>query len=414
MARSAFAQTLCTGFTLSFIWPALGSCAAEGPDDRGSQDVQALRDAAEGSTAWTLQLSQGTLLKALKDQPYPATSEHYDTTDLCFLPIELGEIPLQQMVYIGDTQQGHAKIVAKTGFALPALFIQKTEAQTDSTSLGEQSLRDDDQEDAEDVPLPQTETATEAGEEEAGEEEAGTGLSESENDPPGKDSWIAAFDQNLAENELYRALKRQGITFANERSECPFQSGWVYEGHVTGAVKEPGLLRPFDYTPINSCYSALPRHLAFAAGRSGGRRSHAACDVHGNVGDRVVAIADGTILNAYDFYAGTCAVEVAHKGNGWEFVARYGELKCQQRAEIAINKSVLKGDLIGEVGNLIGISASMLHFELYSAERTGPLTTVGGGSPREYFKLPQSNPGKFFRRRDLLNPTSLLRDWRQP
>lgn len=423
MFKVTFAKTLCMGFTMSVAWLALGSCSDGAPDERSAHDVQELGEAAEGSTTWSVLLSQGTVLKRLKDKPYATDSRAYGAQDLCFLPIELKEIPLEHMVRIGDTRDSHSKIGAQTGFKIPALFTRERGRRIGSDATEQQSREGEEEveerggqpESSASSTQPQSNSSgtTVAGRLMRGRTETPVDSSAAAIEESGDDSWFAGFDENVRANELYRSLKARGITFANERSECPFGFGWVYEGHVSGAVKEPGMVQPFDYTPIRSCLSAQPFHLAFAAGRDGGSRSHAACDVHGNVGDSVVAIADGQILNVYDFYLGTCAVEVLHQGNGWKFVARYGELRCGARAGISAGRSVTKGARIGTVGNLIGISDSMLHFELFTGERSGDLTTLSGGSAAEYFAVEGANPGRFYRRRDLMNPTQLIRSWRQ-
>jgi len=105
----------------------------------------------------------------------------------------------------------------------------------------------------------------------------------------------------------------------------------------------------------------------------------------------VFAIDGGQILRKYHFYQGTYAIEVRHN-NG--LIARYGEVKNSTVAHAGVNDQVTRGQHIGYIDHL-----NMLHFELYSGNAEGPLTTRGGNS--------------FQRRSDLLDPTPYLVRWEE-
>lgn len=75
-------------------------------------------------------------------------------------------------------------------------------------------------------------------------------------------------------------------------------------------------------------------------------------------------------------------------------MVRYGELKKNVAPGISEGASVEKGALLGYVGKLEGLNLSMVHFELYGETGEGALTD-------------HSN-GPYYRRKDLLNPTSFL------
>lgn len=109
---------------------------------------------------------------------------------------------------------------------------------------------------------------------------------------------------------------------------------------------------------------------AFGSGRSNGRK-HAGCDLYSPIGTEVFAMAAGTIIQpVYAFYAGTYALEVDHG----TFVARYGEIKKDVADKFETGESVAQGQLLGYVGDLINIRASMLHLEIYTGAATGALT----------------------------------------
>ncbi len=130
-----------------------------------------------------------------------------------------------------------------------------------------------------------------------------------------------------------------------------------------------------------------------------GNSAHAGIDFIADPGTQIIAMTDGTVINIYNFYAGTQAVEVKNTDGT---IIRYGEINPQ----ISIGTAVKQGDLIGCVipNNLDGLS--MLHLEIYlgfdknNQVVTGPLTQVSNST--EYWYVFIRN---YLRRADLIDPT---------
>jgi murein DD-endopeptidase MepM/ murein hydrolase activator NlpD len=156
---------------------------------------------------------------------------------------------------------------------------------------------------------------------------------------------------------------------------------------------------PFAGLPVPN-WTAPPR--CFGARRSGGARAHAGCDIYFPVGTAIHAIADGTVVREPSaFYAGTDAIEIDHG----DFIARYGEV--QHGSALVHNGERVKAcQPIAKVGKLVGLSVSMLHLELYDKSAQGPLTVDASRGAR----TPDGRP--FMRRKDLIDPTPKLNDWR--
>lgn len=139
----------------------------------------------------------------------------------------------------------------------------------------------------------------------------------------------------------------------------------------------------------------------FGARRSGGARAHAACDLYFPEGTIIHAITAGKVtLGPYPFYQGTFALEVDHG----TFLARYGEI--QQSTFVHQGDQVTAGQPLAKVGNLIGITNSMLHLELYNKSAQGPLTVKGVQTARTASGVP------YMRRKDLIDPTAKLNEWK--
>lgn len=147
---------------------------------------------------------------------------------------------------------------------------------------------------------------------------------------------------------------------------------------------------PLSSLPAQSWHVAP---LRFGANRAGGKRKHAGCDLYAPVGTPVYAVADGTVKGFAFFYKGTYALTIDH-GSFW---VRYGEISQAIASGLAAGTRVREGDQIGEVGDLIGLSLSMVHFEMYSGAASGALT------------VPSRAP--YMRRSDLIDPTSFLDEW---
>lgn len=133
----------------------------------------------------------------------------------------------------------------------------------------------------------------------------------------------------------------------------------------------------------------------FGARRSGGRRAHAACDLYRHRNEMIEAVAPGKVIrNLYYFYQGTYALEVRHSGG---FVVRYGEITGRQAKGVYGGASVRTGQTVGYMGKVnSNCCEPMLHFELFSGQRSGSLSSGGN---------------KYQRRSDLMNPTAYLKEW---
>lgn len=155
---------------------------------------------------------------------------------------------------------------------------------------------------------------------------------------------------------------------------------------------------PFTQLPAKNWTEDIRR---FGARRSKGARAHAACDLYFPEGTIIHAITDGKVtLGPYPFYQGTFALEIDHG----TFLARYGEI--QASTFVHQGDHVTTGQPIAKVGNLIGITNSMLHLELYDKSAQGPLTVKGKQTKRTADGVP------YMRRKDLIDPTSKLNEWK--
>lgn len=111
-------------------------------------------------------------------------------------------------------------------------------------------------------------------------------------------------------------------------------------------------------------YKLRPRK--FGSPRPGGRL-HAGCDLYAPLGSPVLAIADGYVISAGDFYCHTHQITIDHGPLG---VVRYGEDSPENH--ISGRKLVKAGEQIGQIGRLIGIHAHpMLHLEWYDRKVIG-------------------------------------------
>ena len=140
----------------------------------------------------------------------------------------------------------------------------------------------------------------------------------------------------------------------------------------------------------------------FGASRDDGARVHAGCDLYFPVGTTIHAITSGTVTRGpYAFYDGTWALEIDHGA----FLARYGEV--QKNTFVRKGDQVTPGQPIAKVGKLIHIVNSMLHLELYNKTATGDLTVRNNETARS------ANGKPFMRRKDLIDPTPKLNEWKK-
>lgn len=152
---------------------------------------------------------------------------------------------------------------------------------------------------------------------------------------------------------------------------------------------------PLPYLPKHNYrggrgFGADRSAVAKKLGIPGNVLRHGAVDLIAPPGTPVLAMDDGEVLcNPYKFFFDTYAIEVQHTN----FIARYCEIARQ--TEVRKHDIVKAGQVIGYVGNQPG--GDMLHLELFSGSKTGPLTT-----PRTKANQP------YYRRADLIDPTPVL------
>src|SRR5690606_15773573 len=130
--------------------------------------------------------------------------------------------------------------------------------------------------------------------------------------------WVADdYVKLMRECSSYKASRQAARSEKQKRSERKVNK-------QSGAFNFPVAHKPL--------VSYLQCMRTFAAGRSGGRRLHGACDIYRYDGDSAEAITGGKIiLGPYEFYEGTYAVEVLHD-NGR--IVRYGEIKGRRASGI--------------------------------------------------------------------------------
>jgi murein DD-endopeptidase MepM/ murein hydrolase activator NlpD len=230
---------------------------------------------------------------------------------------------------------------------------------------------------------------------------------------------VAKQSYDMTGEHLKRLLPTTDkFEFGNGFASCPFREGDIYEGHWRGAVLEPEAPQPIATAVPDNQADALessrqrpgwmfpvPTASAFCEGagggagghgarRSRGGRKHAGCDLYTKkAGHNVLAVANGTVIKPeYLFYCMTTALEVKNDDG---HVVRYGELAWGSARGLRAGTRVKKGQLLGKTGRLSCYFQSMLHFEVYNGNASGALTNA------------RRSP--YFRRADLINPTSLLR-----
>ena len=236
---------------------------------------------------------------------------------------------------------------------------------------------------------------------------AGT-LEAPEIDPQGVDGKISRPSSTSDTVEAIEAFQSR-FTSAVDGVIAPSSQTWAALLEV--ATKMPTVpqnvldvsqwLFPFPVVPSQS-WEERPR--AFASPRAGGARLHAGCDLYFPKGTPIHAVADGVVTRGpYPFYCETFALEIDHG----PFLARYGEIQSQ--TEVTAGATVKAGQKIASVGHLVGIQvpSDMLHFELYDKSMSGPLTVASDSGSA------MKNGVPFMRRKDLIDPTLQLNQWRE-
>jgi murein DD-endopeptidase MepM/ murein hydrolase activator NlpD len=204
-----------------------------------------------------------------------------------------------------------------------------------------------------------------------------------------KIGWISS-DLVKPKSQCATAPQQKPIT-VDKNDETPSSSTMT----ITGLGDKNCCEFPLTGRPTTSYKSGMRR---FGAGRGGGTRIHAACDLYRDDGDKVIAVAPGqVILPKYYFYQGVYAIEVRHTGG---FVVRYGEVLGDDAPGIRMGAKVEVGQTVGYVGTVnSGCCSPMLHFEMYSGSESGSLT--------------QKYSEGYQRREDLMDPTAYLSKWEQ-
>ncbi len=149
------------------------------------------------------------------------------------------------------------------------------------------------------------------------------------------------------------------------------------------------LLFPLQSKPDKSYKTGI---CAFGSSRSKGKRKHAGVDLYALKGTPIRAMKDGKVIQHYNFYLGTKALEIDHG----DMIIRYGEI-LRVAKSIKTGVPVKRGQIIAYVGELVfksGKKMSMLHLEAYKGSMMGPLT-VRSAQPYQ-------------RRADLFDPANLL------
>jgi len=146
--------------------------------------------------------------------------------------------------------------------------------------------------------------------------------------------------------------------------------------------------------PALANYTEPPR--SFGACRDDCTRRHAAADLYAATGTPIRSIGSGEVIDFYEFYLGTYALVVDHG----DFIVRYGEIKGSLPQGVRVGSKIIQGQTIAYVGRLVGLNQDMLHFERFAGWAQGPLT-VNGNYPYQ-------------RRKDLVDPTRDLLDWKYP
>ncbi len=189
--------------------------------------------------------------------------------------------------------------------------------------------------------------------------------------------------KNCPQNATYLGV--EGCTYDGKIITHYQKDGEIKQYSASNSIRKGGFTFPVG-TMTDSYKSG---YAQFGTNRSNGTRKHAGCDLYAAVGTPVFAVSQGTVFEKAHFYKGTYSIAINHGS----FSARYCELIPSFNVQVGMQ--VAEGDFLGMIGKMEGLSQSMLHFEMYNNSESGPLTNKTNGSP-------------YFRRGDLMNPTSFL------
>lgn len=194
-----------------------------------------------------------------------------------------------------------------------------------------------------------------------------------------------------------------GITAAMQKDKKPSEPPSVTTGPaVTTAT--PSTTAP---PPVTDSPNTLPSFVAPAAGEVAkghdlsvlvysatmdDLRVHAGIDICANIGDDVLAAADGEITKIYTDPMMGCCIEIAHAGDA---VSVYKNLSIENADGISVGEKVKKGQVISYIGDTAMIEWAdepHLHYEL--------LIKGVGVDPMDYIseesKLASLTQGEFF------------------
>lgn len=231
---------------------------------------------------------------------------------------------------------------------------------------------------------------------------AATTLADSRYDPRGVNGTINQDEQNSDTVKAIEAFQRRFVTTPDGLIEVGKRTWRELVAVLEAPVTDPGeFFFPLKQLPSENWTGGTRRFGANRTSSSGSTRAHAACDLYSPAGTVVHAITSGRVVRGpYAFYLGTFALEIDHG----TFLARYGEIK--QATLVNVGDQVTAGQPIAKIGDLIGITNSMLHLELYDKSATGDLNVLGSGGAVRADGVP------FRRRRDLFDPTAKLNVWK--
>jgi len=234
-----------------------------------------------------------------------------------------------------------------------------------------------------------------------------TGDKSTEGQPAGNEVAKVAEAEDGKSTESAAEQKTDKTQMSNV-APSPVEKARNTKGHPVAAVKKkeqppvskvvapmqkiiPGLLLPLEKKPEKSYKTDARR---FGSNRDNGKRRHAGIDLYAPVGTPVRAMADGIVIQTYLFYGGTHVIEVDHA----TFIARYGEVD-KESISVKEKEKVKRGQIIGKVGQLIGLNISMLHLEMYGTTENPIISGKG---------LTQKGEAPFERRSDLIDPTDSI------
>lgn len=215
--------------------------------------------------------------------------------------------------------------------------------------------------------------------------------------------------QSFGTDKVQKTIDGKVYTFVKVQVESrpmDANTGWIADQYLKLRSQCAGA-QVADDTPVLAPNDAwnFPTHARptanyksgqrkFKAGRSGGRL-HAACDLYRKKNDVAQAVSGGKVIrDRYYFYQGTYALEVKHTDGK---VVRYGEITGTAASGTSSGATVQSGQTIGYIGKVnSNCCEPMLHFEMYSGNKSGALTTSGNS---------------FQRRSDLIDPSAYLTEW---